>query len=107
MNQQYTVTQRWFVQYPIISSKSWTSFKIFLATFVIVNFVFQLGYNWGNYYPSAGQRGQRDQTGHYRPLMVVPFNYTPGSMDSVDQYAQGRVDEFAFKNSIFSSRNYF
>ena len=107
MNQQYTVTQRWFSKYPIISSKSWTSIKIFLASFVLINFVFQLGYNWGNYYPSAAQRGLKDQTGHYRPLMVVPFKYTPGALSQVDLYAQGQVDEYAFKNAIFSSRNYF
>jgi hypothetical protein len=107
MNQQYTVTQRWFSQYPFITSKSWTSFKIFLASFVLINFVLQLGYNWGNYYPSAAQRGQKDHTGHYRPILVVPFTYTPGNKDQVDLYARGHVDEYAFKNSIFSARNFF
>jgi hypothetical protein len=57
MNQQFTVTKRWFSQYPLISSKSWTSFKIFLASFVLLNLVFQLGTHWGNFYPSAAQRG--------------------------------------------------
>ena len=107
MNQQYKVTQRWFTQYPIISSKSWTSFKIFIASFVLINFAFQLGTHWGNYYPSAAQRGQKPQPAHYRPIMVVPYRYTPGSMQDVGLYAQGHVDEYAFKNAIFSARNYF
>ena len=105
MNQQFTVTQRWFSQYPLISSKSWTSFKVFLASFVLLNFVFQLGTNWGNIYPSASQRGLKDP--HYRPILVAPFRYHGGSMKDVDLYAQGHVDEYAFKNAIFSSRNFF
>jgi hypothetical protein len=107
MNQQYKVTQRWFTQYPLISSKSWTSFKIFLAGFVLINFAFQIGTHWGNYYPSAAQRGQKSQAAQYRPLIVAPYRYTPGQADQADLYAQGHVDEYAFKNSIFSSRNYF
>ena len=107
MNQQFKITQRWFSKYPLISSRSWTSFKIFLGCFVLVNFAFQLGTHWGNYYPSAAQRGQKDQAANYRPLMVLPFNYTAGSLDNVDNYAKGRVDEFAYKNVIFSSRNFF
>jgi hypothetical protein len=107
MNQQFKVTQRWFSQYPYISSKSWTSFKIFLATFVLINFAFQIGTHWGNYYPSAAQRGLRSQTGNYRPLLVIPFKYTPGSAALVDEYAHSNVDEYAFKTSIFSAKNYF
>lgn len=107
MNQQFTVTKRWFSQYPLISSKSWTSFKVFLATFVLLNLVFQLGTHWGNYYPSAAQRGEKDQASHYRPLLVAPFTYHGGSARDVDIYAQSHVDEYTFKTSIFNSRNFF
>ena len=49
MNQQFKLTQRWFIKYPLVSSASWTSFKVFLAFFVLGNLLFQLGTNWGNY----------------------------------------------------------
>jgi pterin-4a-carbinolamine dehydratase len=57
MNQQYKVTQKWFIQYPLISSKAYTSWKIALASFVIFNFVLSIGFSWGRTYPSATNRG--------------------------------------------------
>jgi len=108
MNQQYKVTQRWFVKYPLISSASWTSLRVFLAFFVLGNLLFQLGTNWGNYQPSAAQRGQKPQSAHFRPLMVVDFEFFSGGIRSekeVELYAKAFVDDWAFKKAHFSSRS--
>jgi hypothetical protein len=108
MNQQFAVTQRWFIQYPIISSKSWASIKIFFATFVLVGFAFQLGSFWGNYYPSAAQRGEKPQAAHNNPYLVGNFYFDAGALhsdSSAELYAKSHVDDFSFKRAFFLHKN--
>lgn len=107
MNQQYSVTQKWHRKYPFASDKTWASFKIFLVSFVLFNFGLQLGTHWFNFEPSASQRGEMPQAGHYRPLMVMPFEFATGGIRSereAELYAKANVDDFSFKTNLFSSR---
>ena len=45
--------------YPYINEKSWASFKIGIAFFIVGAFALQFFTHLGNYYPSATQRGQK------------------------------------------------
>jgi hypothetical protein len=110
MNQQYKVTQKWYRPYPIIGEKAWASWKIALVSFVLFNFMLQIGTHWGNYYPSASQRGLKPQQAHNRPLMIAPFDYSSGGIRAdrerdAQMYATANVDDYAFKTALFSSRN--
>lgn len=112
MNKQYKITQKWHSRFPLFTEKTWATWKIAIIGFFLLNFTIQLGANWGNLYPSATQRGQKPQAAHYRPLMVAPFNFTSGGLkgnletDST-LYAAANVDDYAFKQTLFSSRNMF
>ena len=108
MNKQYTITQKWFTPYPFVDSKTWSSLKIFIACFFLFNFGLQIGTHWGIMYPSASQRGEKPQAGHYRPLMVLPFEFHTNGIQSAKEaelYATAYVDDFAFKRTMFDSRN--
>lgn len=108
MNQQSQVTTKWFREHQFFSEKSWSSFKIFLVSFVLFNFSLQLGYHWGNLHPSASQRGQVPQSAQYRPLMINDYEFFSGGIHSekeVELYAKAFVDDYAFKKRLFSSRN--
>jgi pterin-4a-carbinolamine dehydratase len=110
MNKQYKVTQKWFSEYPLVSSSSWTSFKIFLVSFVLINFVFQMGTHWGNMYPSSAQRGEKPQSAHYRPLLVNEFEFFAGGIRSereVELYAKAFVEDYAFKRALFNHKSMF
>ena len=105
MNQQYKVTQKWFTQYPLLTPKAYTSWKIALATFVLFNFALSVGFSWGREYPSATNRGQKPQAVHNRPLIVSGFEMTSGALrgdKQVELYALANVDDYAFKTNIFS-----
>jgi len=105
MNQQYKVTQKWFTQYPLLSSRAFTSWKIFIASFILFNFTLSIGFSWGRSYPSATQRGKAPQAVHNRPLIVAPWEITTGALKGdkqVELYALANVDTYAFKTNTFS-----
>lgn len=107
MNKQMQITQKWFSPYPWVTSSQWTTFKIFIVTFVLVNFAFQMVTHWGVLYPSASQRGEKPQAGHYRPIMVNSFEFNTGGIrgeKQVELYAKANVDDYAFKTNLFSSK---
>lgn len=108
MNKEFQITNKWFSKYPILTSKSWSSIKIFIVTFFLFNFTLQIGTHWGLFYPSASQRGEKPQAGHYRPLIVTQFEFASGGVRSerdIDLYAKAYVDDYAFKRHLFSSSN--
>lgn len=86
------------------------SWKIFVITFVLLNFGLQVGTHWGNFYPSSGQRGERSQSEINRPIMVLPFDFNSGGIKGdidreSESYAIANVDDYAFKKTLFSNRN--
>lgn len=108
MNQQFKITGRWFIEYPLFSSKTWTSLKVFLLTFFGVCITLQYGMHWGNWYPSASQRGHKPQAAHFRPLLVRPFDFAVGGLrteQDAEAYAMTYVDEYHFKANMFTSRS--
>ena len=108
MNKQQQITQKWFREHPFVGEKAWASWKIFIVSFVLFNFTLQLGTHWGNFYPSASQRGDKPQAAHYRPLMVVDYEFYSGGIRSdreVELYSKAFVDDYAFKKTHFASRN--
>jgi hypothetical protein len=105
MNQQYKVTQKWFIQYPLVASSTLTTWKIVIASFVLFNFVLSIGFSWGRGVPSATQRGRAPQAVHSRPLIVAPFEITTGALKGekeVELYAMANVDTYTFKTNTFS-----
>lgn len=108
MNKQFKVTQKWFSEYPLFSSAFWATFKIFAVSFVLFSFALQLATHWGNFYPSAAQRGEKPQAAHYRPLLVNEFDFFSGGIRSereVELYAKAFVEDYAFKRTLFTYRN--
>lgn len=106
MNKQSAITQKWFVKYPLLTNKSWSSIKIFVASFVLFHVVLQIGTNWGNILPSSQQRGQRPVT-NSRPYLAMPYQIQAGGMYNdidAENYAKANVDDYAFKTNMFAVR---
>lgn len=110
MNQQFKVTGRWFSQYPLFSSKTIATWKIFFVSLILGTVALNIGVHWGNPYPSASQRGQKPQAARYRPLIVSPYEFESGAgrtKQDADLYAKGFIDDYAFKRTLFRSRSAF
>jgi hypothetical protein len=98
------------VQYPWVSRSAIASWKIFLVTFVLAHFALQIGVFWGNFYPTASQRGEKPQAANYRHLLVTPFDFHSGGLRTntdAELYALAFVDDYAFKRTLFRSRSAF
>lgn len=107
MNQQHQITTKWYREHPLVADKTWASWKIFIASFVLFSISLQIGTYWGNLYPSSSQRGQKPQAAHYRPLMVVDYEFSSGGIRTdreVELYAKAFVDDYAFKKTLFTSK---
>ncbi len=87
MNQQSQVTQKWFRKHPMMTDKAWSSWKIFIVAFFAINMSVQLGVHFGDFYPSALQRGEKPQAGHFRPLIVSGFEFSTGGIRDDKQAA--------------------
>ena len=85
------------------------SIKIFIVSFILFNFSLNLVYHWGNFNPSASQRGQKPQAAtQFRPLLVNDYDFFSGGIHTdreVELYAKAYVDDYAFKKRVFSNRN--
>lgn len=107
MNQQYAIANKWFSKHPILSEKAFAQWKIFIVSFFLFNIILSIGVKWGVNYPTATQRGLKPQSAHYRPLLVEGFELTAGGLRTDRQaelYAKGHVDDFAFKEKLYSNR---
>lgn len=105
MNQQSQVATKWHREFPVLSSKQWASWKIFLGCFVLFNFSLQLGMHLGNPYPTAAQRGNTPQAAHNKPLIIAPFEVQSNFAGerAIRSYAIANVDDYALKTNIFSN----
>ena len=94
----------------MITNKAWSSILIFLGLYFGCVIALQFFHNMGHPYPSSGQRQQKPQSAHYRPLIVSPFVVSSGNLSDKEQielYTKGSADDFAFKSIIFSQRKGF
>lgn len=104
MNQQFAISQKWYVKYPWVESRTMSSWKIVLGTFLFIQVSLAVGMLWGNPYPTETARGVPPQATSNRALIVPPFELSTGAINKehVENYVIANVDSFAYKTNIFS-----
>lgn len=110
MNKSYKITNKEFFMFPKIKSQTISSSLIFFATFFITGILFNLGYYWGNMYPTAPQRGQPPQALVYKPITVPHYEFKLERVlaeKDIDTFAEKEVDDYTLKTALFRKRGLF
>ncbi|CDW84364.1 pterin-4-alpha-carbinolamine dehydratase [Stylonychia lemnae] len=108
MNKDYKITHRMFRQYPLLSSRQWSTIQIGFTTYVILGFVLFIGMTM--YIPAINERSEENQVNHHT-LVLGQFDMSEALKLKNDEelaaFVEKNTDDFTLKNATFKPLGYF